>query len=289
MKSVTRISLALCAIAVAACGLSQSGLMSVDAGADVLQVCSTLDAACLGPLDSTWTPVTIGSSGCVGGYSPLTLVKNPSVPPGGCACGACTMTGSLSCEAGTPIAGGDNNCGDPPMATVPAGICAPAHAQHLIAQATQATPGSVGCSVSNDAGLGAAADDVIVCIPDCSSDFCGAAQRCAMAEGAVACPAGMKLFATAGESVDPGCAPCACAMAPFGSCDGIVTAYESQSCDDAGLVHSYPVGTCNVFDTKTDYSSVFVSLTPPAAGCMVTTPTIAGDASLVGLKTICCL
>jgi hypothetical protein len=227
----------------------------------------------------------VGDGGCGAGFTAATLVTNPRLLDGGCACGACATSGAFSCPP-SPISGG-NSCNDNPIANAPSGQCTQAHAQHLEAHVVQAT-GSVACSAPNDAGAGASGDDVTLCIPGCSADFCGGASRCVIAEGEVACPSGFQLFARAGTGVDPGCAPCACDAGAPGDCTGSVTAFETNNCADSGLVHTYAAGTCNVFDNQTNYSSVLVTLTPPDASCTVASATVDGDASLVGVKTICC-
>ena len=143
--------------------------------------------------------------------------------------------------------------------------------------------------VPNDAGAGATGDDVTTCIPtSCSANFCGGGSVCAIAEGEVACPSGLSLFARVGTDVTAGCAACACDASAPGQCNGTVTGFETNDCTDGGLVHSYPTGTCNVFDNSTDYNSVLVQLVPPDASCSVSSSAITGDAGLVATKTICC-
>ncbi len=273
-----------------ACSLSESGLLDAGAigvDANLPEACSTLDAACLGALGSEWQPVAIGDGGCSSGFSSVTLVTNPRLLDGGCACGGCSVVGAFTCTKPTPISGG-NNCGDNPIAQAPPGQCTQASAQHLEAHVVQAT-GSVGCFAPNDAGSGAAADEVTVCIPGCAADFCSGPSRCVMAEGSVGCPSGFQPFARVGTGVDPGCAACACDAGPPGDCTGTVTGFDNSSCNDGGaLVHTYAVGTCNVFDNNTNFQSVLVSLAPPDASCTVSSAPVAGDASLVGAKTICC-
>lgn len=270
------------------CGIDEAGLLdTTDASFDA-SPCSTLDASCLGTLDPSWKPVSVTDAGCKVGFTKTTLLTNPKVLPNGCACGACQVIGSYGCDAATPISGGDNNCSDSPIAAAPPGDCTMAMAQHLMAHTVQAT-GSVGCFAPNDAGAGATGDVLQLCVPGCTADFCAAPSRCIISEGSVACPAGFTLFARAGTGADPGCQPCECEAGPPGACGGSVTGYQSGSCGDAGLVHTYPVGTCNVFDPNIDYSSVLVTLTPPSASCAVTAgPPDPGDASLLEPKTICC-
>ncbi|HEY1960483.1 MAG TPA: hypothetical protein VGH28_32960 [Polyangiaceae bacterium] len=270
-----------------ACGLDESGLVSNEGGVDanLPEACTTLDAACLGAVDSVWTPVTLGDAGCSAGFNATQLKTNPQDTPASCACGACSVVGAYACEAGVPISGGDG-CGDDPFATATPGQCTDVTStQHLLAHGQNAT-GSVGCFAANDAGTGATSEALTVCVPGCSADFCGAAHPCVMAEGDVACPAGFTLAAHAGTGVDPGCGPCPCEAGAPGACGGTVTAFFQNGCnavDDAG---TYAVETCNDL-TPNHYKSVFVALTPPDASCAVTAqPT--GDASLLGLKTICC-
>jgi acyl-coenzyme A thioesterase PaaI-like protein len=276
--------------AVAACGLSESGLLDADGGADVNvpEACATVDAACLGALGPEWKPVSVGDAGCAPGFTAQALVTNPRLLDGGCACSACQVTGSFACNGPTRISGG-NNCDDPAIAQALTGQCTQAHAQHLQAYVSQATAGTIGCTAANDAGAGATGDDVTACIPtSCTADFCGGGSICAMAEGDVACPSGFTLFGHVGTSVDPGCAACACDASAPGNCSGNVTGFETTNCTDGGLVHTYAVGTCNVFDNNTDYSSVLVTLVPPDASCTTASAAVSGDASLAGEKTICC-
>jgi len=271
----------------AGCGISEQGLLGAG-DASIPEACAMLDAACLGVLGPEWTPIALTDGGCSGGFDYRKFVTNPRLLDGGCACGACQVTGSFACDAATPISGG-NNCADDPIAAAPPNECTQAHAQHLEGALTQATSGTIGCTVANDAGAGAVGDDVIACIPtSCSADFCGEGSLCAMAEGDVSCPSGFTLYAHVGTGIDPSCAPCSCNASAPGKCGGTVTGFESDDCTDGGLVHTYAVGTCNVFDSKIDYSSVLVQLVPPDASCSVSSGAIAGDASLVGTKTICC-
>jgi len=278
----------LAASAVAgACALAESGLLPDDGGLDssLPEACASLDAACLGALDPSWTPVTIGDGGCGPAFSAVHLKTNPRDTDASCACGTCSVVGAYACDSGVPISGG-NNCGDNPFATATPGQCTNVNStQHLLAHAPKAT-GTVGCFAANDAGAGALADDLEVCVPGCTADFCGAAHPCVMAEGEVTCPSGFTLAAVAGTGVDPGCAPCACEAGPPGACGGTVTAFYQNGCnasDDAG---TYPVETCHDLSPN-HYQSVFVALTPPDASCTVTAQP-AGDASFVGVKTICC-
>ena len=271
-----------------ACGIDESGLEPVDASPDAQEAggCATLDAACLGALPSSWKPVSLTDAGCRSGFTKTTLVGNPRVLPSGCACGACQVIGSYDCDAASPISGG-NNCNDNPIAYAPLGQCTTATAQHLKAHVIQAT-GSVGCFAPNDAGAGAAGDAIGLCVPGCTADFCSAPSQCAIAEGQVACPTGMSLFGYVGTDVDPGCASCACTADPPGSCGGIVTGYQSSTCDDSGIVATYPVGSCNTFPSG-DYASVLVTLTPPPTTCsVVDAAPDPGDASLIQAKTLCC-
>ena len=90
-------------------------------------------------------------AGCATGFTAQTLSTNPRLLDGGCACGACQVTGSFACTGQTAIAGG-NKCDDPPIAQAASGQCTQAHAQHLEAYPPQATAGTIGCSVANDAG-----------------------------------------------------------------------------------------------------------------------------------------
>jgi len=278
---------------VAACGIDDSGLaepdaaQNIDAGGDVIAACTTLDAACLGGVGSSWQPIAISDAGCGAGFTATTLVTNPRVSSTSCACGSCEVIGAYTCDAGTPISGG-NNCGDPPIATAPNGQCTQASAQHLEANPVQAT-GNVGCFAPNDAGSGAQSDPITLCVPGCDADFCGGGSRCVIGAGIAPCPAGLTLLAYAGSSADPGCAPCPCKADPPGACGGNVTGFQSTTCTDSGLVHTYAVGTCNVFDQNIDYGSVLVDLLPPDASCTVTGDAGAGDASLVAVQTICCL
>jgi hypothetical protein len=253
-----------------------------DAEAAAPPTCN-VDAACLGALPPGWQPVGVSDAGCASGYTPQSLLANPRLPDGGCACGACQIVGAFDCGGPVAIAGGDG-CGDPTLITVGSGICGVAQAQHIQATAPAAT-GSVGCFVPSDAGTGVATDSVVLCIPGCDVDYCQAGQRCIVAEGALPCPAGFTLQASVGTGADPGCAPCPCEAGPPGTCGGTVTIYENTTCADSGAVATYPVGTCNEYST--DYDSVLVQLTPPAPTCASSTADV-GDASLTGVKTVCC-
>jgi acyl-coenzyme A thioesterase PaaI-like protein len=275
----------------AGCGLAEQGLLDADGGgldANLPETCATLDAACLGALGPDWTPISLTDAGCATGFTPQTFVTNPRLLDGGCACGACEVTGSFACDASTPISGG-NDCNDDPIAQAPPGQCTQAHAQHLEGAITQATAGTLGCAVANDAGAGAVGDGVTTCIPtSCTANFCGGGSVCAIAEGDVACPSGFSLFARVGTGAVASCAVCACDASAPSSCAGTVTGFETNDCTDGGLVHAYATGTCNVFDNDVDFSSVLVALVPPDASCSVSSAPLAGDAGLAATKTICC-
>ena len=274
----------------AGCGLDEQGLLGVDGGLDanIPETCASLDAACLGALGPEWSPISLTDAGCATGFTAQTFETNPRVQDGGCACGACQVTGSFACNAPSAISGGDT-CTDKPIAQATSGQCTQAHAQHLEAYPAPASAGTIGCSVANDAGAGATGDDVATCVPtSCSADFCGGGSVCAIAEGDVPCPSGLSLFAHVGTGVSASCTPCSCDASAPGTCDGIVTGFETSDCTDGGLVHAYVTGTCNVFDPNTDYDSVLVQLVAPDASCSVGASSIGGDASLVGTKTICC-
>jgi hypothetical protein len=275
----------------AGCGISEHGLLDVDAGgvdASIPETCATLDAACLGTLGAGWSPISLTDAGCATGFTAQSFKTNPRLLDGGCACSACQVTGSFACDASSAISGG-NNCTDNPIAQAPSGVCTQAHAQHLEAYPAAASNGTIGCTVANDAGAGAIADTIDTCIPtSCTANFCGGGSVCMISDGDVACPSGFTPFAKVGSDVTAGCAACSCDASAPGNCGGSVTGFESNDCTDGGLVHTYQVGTCNVFDNNTDYSSVLVQLQPPDASCSVSSASIAGDASLVGTKTICC-
>jgi hypothetical protein len=275
-----------CSVAVAwgvACGLPLDGLgASVDASAgdggieagddasgsdegEIPTGCVTLDAACLGAVPAGWQPV--------------------SVPDGGCACGACQIVGAFDCIGAVPVSGGDG-CNDPTLVTVAPATCTAAQAQHVEAHPPPAI-GTVGCFVPNDAGTGAVTDTLTVCVPGCTADYCGSSPRCVLAEGDVPCPTGFTLLSVAGTGADPGCGPCACDAGPPGICGGTITVYDGGSC--TGGWATYPVGTCNQFSTTVNYESLIVDLVPPTASCSSTSTTPGpGDASLLGVHTICC-
>lgn len=243
------------------------------------------DAGCLGALPTGWRPVGVSDAGCAAGFTAMPLLVNPRLADGGCACGACQTVGSFACSGGVAVSGGDN-CADPTLVTVTPGTCAAASAQHVEAHPPQAT-GSVACTVANDAGTGALTDTLTVCVPGCSVDYCQTAQRCVEAEGDLACPSGFTLLARAGTGADPGCAPCACEAGPPGTCGGTVTVYDNGSCADSGGAATYAVGGCTQYSTSSNYQSVLVELVAPDASCSAQTA-VEGDASLTGVKTICC-
>jgi hypothetical protein len=147
----------------------------------------------------------------------------------------------------------------------------------------------VGCFAPNDAGTGATTDPLTVCVPGCAADYCGLPSRCILADGDLACPAGFTLHARAGTGADPGCAPCSCEAGTPGPCTGTVTVFDNATCSDSGSSATYAIGTCNQFSTQNNYAAVLAQVAPPLVGC---TPAFAtgnvGDASLTGVKTICC-
>jgi hypothetical protein len=293
-----------CTIAwLSACGLSLSGLSNRldDGGGNAIvdashrgedgqgdgstqPPCDLLDAACLGALPPAWQPIGIGDGGCAHGYTAENLVTNPRLADGGCACGACQVIGSYGCDASVAISGGDNNCGDPPFMTATPGICAAGQAQHVEAHVSTAT-GSVGCLAANVAGAGAVIDPLTLCVPGCGTDYCQAGQRCIAADGELSCPAGYTLLTRAGQGAETSCAPCTCDAGPPGTCAGTVAIYSDTACSDAGLLALYTAGSCNEYSS--DYNSVLVELAAPPPSCSAPT-TAEGDASLTGMKTICC-
>jgi hypothetical protein len=217
-----------------------------------------------------WQPVGLGDGGCAQGYTTETLVTNPRLADGGCACGPCQVIGSYGC--------------DPPFLTVTPGICAAGQAQHVEAHVSTAT-GSVGCSAANVAGTGAATDPLTLCVPGCGTDYCQAGQRCIAADGELPCPTGYTLLVRAGQGAETSCAPCTCDAGPPGACTGTVAIYSDTACSDAGLLALYTAGSCNEYSS--DYSSVLVQLAAPPPSCTAATAA-EGDASLTGVKTICC-
>lgn len=292
----------------AACGLPQGGLgATIEAGAgggggnDATastegssaggddegggQGCSSVDAACLGPLPSGWQPIGLTDGGCGPGFTGATLVTNPRIEDGGCACGACQVVGAFACNAAVSISGGDN-CTDPTLVDASPGVCTQAQAQHVEVHPVAAT-GTVACSAPNDAGFGAAFDELKVCVPGCAADYCSGASRCIAAEDQVPCPTGFTLFAYAGTSADPGCAPCACEAGAPGLCDGSVTVFLDDQCSADASPTVYSVGSCNT--NSVDYNSLRVDLVPPTPTCSVPGGgSLGGDASLEQVRTICC-
>ncbi|HEY8090693.1 MAG TPA: hypothetical protein VIF09_22685 [Polyangiaceae bacterium] len=288
-----------------ACGLPQSGLgAAVEAGASgggdgttstegsaagddggPSSGCSSIDAACLGPLPSGWQPIGVTDAGCAAGFTVASLVTNPRVEDGGCACGACQVIGAFSCTAATSISGGDNNCGDPTLIDASPGVCTQAQAQHVEAHPVNAT-GTVACFAPNDAGAGATVDPLRVCVPGCTADYCAGSSRCIAADDQVPCPSGFHLLAYAGTGADPGCAPCACEAGAPGACSGNVTVFLDSQCSADASPSVYAVGTCNLYNAP-DYNSLRVDLVPPAPTCSAGSGG-PGDASLVQVRTICC-
>jgi hypothetical protein len=284
-----------------ACGIDfvggrEDGTSDADASSDggtrdvaLPMACTTLDASCLGALPDIWKPIAIASPACGAGFAPVSLIVNPRNAAGSCACGACQAQGAFTCSGTTAISGG-NSCGDSPIAQAQPGKCTQANAQHIMGS-PPAAGGSVTCSAPNDAGTGVMVDGLSVCVPGCSADFCGSASRCVIAEGEQACPSGFKLQARAGIGADPGCPACECEAGVPGSCTGNVVAFASNNCTDSGIVKTYAVGTCNVFPSG-NYSSVLAAPVPPTPQCFPVAPpsaaALAGDASLLGAKTICC-
>lgn len=256
-------------------------------GDDGPVACTTLDAACLGGIPAGWQPVTVGDGGCPAAFTAATLRTNPRVADGGCACGACQVVGQYQCTNSVAVSGGDG-CNDPTLVTALPDTCTQAQAQHVEAHPIGAG-GTVGCFAANDAGTGAATDPLTVCYPACTADFCGGGgRRCIVSEGDVPCPGGFTLLAKAGTGADPGCAPCACDAGPAGPCRGSVTVFDTNDCADSGASATYAVGTCNQFSTSNNYNSLVVHLVPPDASCTASAGPGAADASLVGVRTICC-
>jgi hypothetical protein len=293
---------ALAAWAVA-CGLPLSGLgAAADGGSPSADVssetpaavnesgpppaCTSLDAACLGPLPSGWQAIALTDAGCAPGFTAAHLVMNPRVEDGGCACGGCRVIGSYDCEGTVAISGGDG-CNDPTLVDAAPGTCTPASAQHVEAHPTQAT-GNVGCFASNDAGTGVTADPLGICVPGCSADYCASSSRCIVAEGTVPCPTGFTLLGLAGTGAEPGCAPCSCTSSAPGDCAGTVTVFDDPACADVDSSATYAMGTCNQYTTTGDYQSLRVDLVPPDASCAASIAAGTADASLVEPRTVCC-
>jgi hypothetical protein len=248
--------------------------------------CTDVDASCLGPLPTGWQAITITDGGCNPGFTLATLVTNPRIADGGCACGPCQAIGTYDCEAGVVITSGDTCTDSPPLANTTPGTCTQASAQHVQANMPHAT-GTITCFAASDAGSGASVDTLGVCVPDCTADYCSAPSRCVMAEGDVPCPTGFQPFARAGTSADPGCAPCACEAGAPGTCGGSVTVYTDDACNNAGA--TYDAGSCHQFSTQQDFSSLRVAAVPPAPSCVPSSGAAdPGDASLEQVRTICC-
>jgi hypothetical protein len=284
-----------------ACGLPGNGLLTDwgetgpgdDGGAEAADdspptSCPTIDAACLGGIPSGWQPVIVSDAGCPPAFTLAAMQVNPRLVDGGCACGGCQVVGSYDCSGNVVVTSGTGCADQPPLVPdATPGKCTQAQAQHVEANSIEAG-GTVACFAANDAGAGAIADPLAVCYPECTADFCAASPQCIVAEGDVLCPAGFVRTATAGTGADPGCGPCPCGVAPAGNCGGSVTVYSSGSCDASGTSATYPVDTCNQFTTTGVFQSLLVQLTPPDAACTVDASGMSGDASLVGVHTICC-
>ncbi len=291
-------------VAASACGLAVSGLLDAPGGPDASTpvdgsthdaagvhdaglppTCSTIDAACLGPLPPGWQAVGLSDAGCAIGFTSHPVVTNPRIEDGGCACSACTIVGSYACEGGAPVAGGDG-CGDSPLLTATSGTCAMASAQHIQATSPMAT-GTVACAVANDAGTGATTDPLILCVPGCAADYCGTNSRCVASMGDVACPSGFASRTTVGGGAQTSCDPCPCEAGPPTACGGTVTVYDNTTCTDSGASTTYAVDTCNQWSTTNNYQSVLVELVPPTPSCAAPS-TVAGEAGLTGVMTVCC-
>lgn len=273
-------------------GDDSSGTDETGTEASVPPGCTTLDAACLGALPTGWQPVSVTDAGCGADFDAATLLVNPQLSESSCACGTCQLVGAFACNGAVTVTSGDG-CNDTPAyiaSAVPETcIAAPnGGAQHVEAHPPTAA-GNVGCFVPNDAGTGVTTDTLTICVPGCSADYCGASPRCVLSEGDVPCPAGFSLLTQAGTGADPGCPACPCEAGAPGPCGGTITVYGAASCADSGGSATYPVGTCNQFSTSNDFNSLIVALVPPDASCAVSgTPPGPGDASLVGVRTICC-
>ena len=143
---------------VVACGLDESGLLSVDAASDVsldvtpqgdagadvnydvsltCETGATLDTSCLGhTVPAGWVPVGYRENGGGCGsksseFDELPFVTDAQVPSGGCICG-CSVSGSWSCVA--ELLTGDNlgGCGPPGAVTfVDASTCSGSEQQTL--------------------------------------------------------------------------------------------------------------------------------------------------------------
>ena len=252
-----------------------------DLGGSLDASCDGSNVPCLAAVDPRWEPVATTLTGCAAGWSTLTLRTNPRPLDGGCTCTTCTVDADVTCTSAT-VAGGPG-CGTGQQ-LVEAGACAPFTIKNYVRASPSNPVGPATCAVAVDAA--AASDSIVLCEPGCSSDYCGAANRCVMTDGDVTCPSGFSPYAHGGATVDPGCPACTCAV-NIGSCGGTATTFEAANCADSGLSMSSALGSCDYIPFA--QASVRVDLTPPPVSCVITSPTAsAGDASLVGSRTICC-
>ena len=247
--------------------------------------CATVDAACLGPLPSGWQPIAVTDAGCDPGFAAATLVMNPRVADGGCACGACQVIGTFACEAGVPVSGG-NTCTDPTLVTAVPGACTPAQAQHVEAYPPTRREHRLlrrqrrghGRHRRPAHGLHPRLHGRLLRIPVALhrrrrrpplSDGLHAPR-----DGGDECRSRLRAVLLRGRRSR--------------QVRRDVTVYDNGTCSDSGTWTRYPVGTCNQF-SEHDYESLRVDLVPPPGSCSPSSVTPdPGDASLVQARTICC-
>lgn len=270
--------------------------------------CATIDASCLRtPMpDGGWAllGVATGTAACPSaGFDSIALVENPRLAPNSCTCAACVAGGKYACPSFTMKFGSGCNAASTTQTTANPCVNQPENGGNARVSAVPSPPiaTNVGCTIAATGTGQAVTDPLSGCRPNqCESDFCGLSAKgfktCIAHDNVLACPAGFTLRGYAGGAGAANCTGCACTPLD-GTCTGNVRVFGggTSTCNGDGGTNGldYKItvgadGSCN--DPGVNFTSLyFAADPPPVPACAPAAPTtVAGDAGLLAVKTICC-
>jgi hypothetical protein len=267
-----------------------------------------------------WTLVAFApnqASSCPAGFASapsVDVVEGPSAAAA-CTCGACTVTSTVSCAAGsvagyndyksTAAAGSCASVDMPsPLANDPPGSCGTDIYQgdySIYDVMYDAPPPSGGtCSapgVAHNAAVTYTAHDR-TCAPDspqaanCTGDICRPMLpptygACIAAPGAQACPQGpLGVQHFVGTSAAFTCADCGCAITA--TCSGTITLFTDTGCTKGANAISSNVCVPITAKAATYKAYEYVGGTAQNVACQAAGPGSAQDVTLTGEETLCC-
>jgi len=271
--------------------------------------CATIDASCLGTaVPSGWALLGVapGTPACPSAdFDSVPLVENPRLAANSCTCAGCVAQGKYACAGFTMKTG--NGCGGVPITQTLANPCV-ADSQSGGSARVSALPTNppvatgVGCTIAATGTGQAATDPLTGCRPNkCTADFCSLGGKgfktCIIHDNVLACPSGFNLRGYAGGAGAVSCAGCTCA-APDAKCTGAVRVFAGgagATCNGDGGTNGldYKItlpadGGCN--DPQVNFNGLYFAADPaPTPTCAPAAPTtVAGDAGLLAIKTVCC-